>query len=188
MKLSSIYFEGYVNNITIVFHGTIRSNLKSIIKNGLGGKGKEFESGGGFGGIMDFTPQSQGEYITRHLGSAVAYAIDIAEDNDNKPVVLALEWRNTGSEFEYDEDENNESDGFPTDQYYRSNFAAPAKNLTVIRAWGVPGSFANQNSPFEKLFEGPARGSYGSPTKQYYLTGISAMEWLDKYCKKLYSK
>jgi hypothetical protein len=98
MKLSRLC-EGFVGSFTIAFHGTTIHNFRSIKNNTLGGAGKEHGSGGGLGGIMSYSPTSENEYVSRHLGTVIEYAYDIADDHDSMPVVLALKWSNPGKEF-----------------------------------------------------------------------------------------
>jgi hypothetical protein len=183
MKLANIH-ETYQNVETVVFHATDASNLPSIIKNGLGGSGKR--TGSNAGQIRN--PVHADEYITRHLGAVLQYAYNGIIEH---PAVLAFLWRNPGSEFKQDEDE--ESD---TEQYYTSSFAAPSRNLNLLYAWElpVPTDFEGDEKIIQTFGFDPG-GKAGSawyaentiPFAVWYATGNTAIRWLDKHGKLVYA-
>ena len=116
----------------IVFHATTVKRAKSILANGLGGKGKKFASGMGLGGWGDYTPKHENmEYITTLLGVAFDYAYNIAEDKSGRPAIVVLKIHDPN-------DVVRDEDDIDTNENTKFCFATGKSNLEVIGAFRLP--------------------------------------------------
>lgn len=184
MRLSNIH-ESFGNKETIVFHASPIGVLGSIIKNGLGGEGKQANSAGGtIGGLRS---GHAGEYVTRHLWSILHYAHQFTWPGEEVPspsAIIALDWTDT-SQFEYDEDE---LDLDPQSPYDVSSYAVRGADTVVAFAWEYTQERGQKIAAEYGVDYDHEEGLTSLPDNVAYMSGWSAIRWIDKRFEMIYKR